>query len=43
VVPGLIKTGLVPRQFTVQRNGKALLVTNSDSRQLQAVAIVDLP
>ncbi|MGE5286145.1 MAG: protein kinase domain-containing protein [Micromonosporaceae bacterium] len=42
-VLGLIKTGLVPRQFTVQRNGKALLVTNSDSRQLQAVAIADLP
>jgi Protein kinase domain len=40
---GLVSTGLLPRQFTVEPNGKALLVTNSDSRQLQAVAIADLP
>ena len=38
---GVVQTGRLPRQFTVE--GGTLLVTNSGSRQLQAVSIGDLP
>jgi DNA-binding beta-propeller fold protein YncE len=40
---GLVHAGRVPRQFTVEPNGKTLLVTNSGSGQLEAVNIGDLP
>jgi len=40
---GLLKTGDVPRQFTVEPHSKTLFVTNYGSGQLQAVAIADLP
>ncbi|HKB31114.1 MAG TPA: hypothetical protein VKD26_09780, partial [Streptosporangiaceae bacterium] len=40
---GLAKAGALPREFSVTPNGKTLLVTNSDSRQLEAVNIGDLP
>ncbi len=38
---GVVQTGRLPRQFTVEGGG--LLVTNSGSGQLQAVNIGDLP
>jgi DNA-binding beta-propeller fold protein YncE len=38
---GLIKSGVLPRQFATE--GKALLVTNNGSGQLQAINLSDLP
>ena len=38
---GLIKSGVLPRQFATE--GKALLVTNYGSGQLQAINTADLP
>ena len=40
---GLIRTGLLPREFGLERGGKTLLVTNFSSRQLQAVDVSHLP
>jgi len=42
-VLGTIKSGLAPRQFALEPNGKALLVTNTDSGQLEAVNVGQLP
>jgi serine/threonine protein kinase/DNA-binding beta-propeller fold protein YncE len=38
---GLVKSGVLPRQFATE--GKALLVTNYGSGQLQAINLADLP
>jgi DNA-binding beta-propeller fold protein YncE len=40
---GVVPAGDLPRQFTVLPNGKTLLVTISNSRQLEAVNVGDLP
>ena len=40
---GTIKSGLAPRQFALKPNGKTLLVTNSQSGQLEAVDVSQLP
>ena len=40
---GLIKSGTTPRQLTLESNGTTLLVTNTDSGQVQAVDISHLP
>ena len=40
---GLIKSGTTPRQFALEPNGTTLLVTNTDSQQVQAVDISHLP
>jgi serine/threonine protein kinase/DNA-binding beta-propeller fold protein YncE len=40
---GLIPSGMVPRQFALEPNGKTLLVTNQNSHQLQALRVADLP
>ena len=40
---GLIKSGTTPRQFALEPNGTTLLVTNTDSGQVQAVDISHLP
>ena len=42
VLEGLVKTGLLPRQFTVEPSG-TLLVTNYGAGRLQAIATADLP
>jgi tRNA A-37 threonylcarbamoyl transferase component Bud32 len=42
-VLGSIKSGLAPRQFFLEQNKKTLLVTNTDSGQLEAVNIGQLP
>jgi DNA-binding beta-propeller fold protein YncE len=38
-VLGTIKSGLAPRQFALARNGKTLLVTNTDSGTLESVDV----
>ncbi len=40
---GTIKSGTTPRQFALTPNGKTLLVTNTDSGQVEAVNIGQLP
>ena len=40
---GVIKSGLAPRQFAVEPNGRTLLVTNTDSGQLESVNLGHLP
>ncbi len=40
---GLVRSGMVPRQFALEPNGKTLLVTNQNSHQLQALHVADLP
>jgi DNA-binding beta-propeller fold protein YncE len=40
---GMIPSGMVPRQFALEPNGKTLLVTNQNSHQLQALHVADLP
>ncbi len=40
---GLIKSGLLPRQFALEPDGRTLLVTNSSSRQVEAVDVSHLP
>jgi DNA-binding beta-propeller fold protein YncE len=40
---GTIKSGLAPRQFALEPNGKTLLVTNTDSGQVEAVNVGQLP
>jgi len=40
---GAIKSGTTPRQFALEPNGTTLLVTNTDSHQVQAVDISHLP
>jgi serine/threonine protein kinase/DNA-binding beta-propeller fold protein YncE len=42
-VVGVIKSGKTPRQFALERSGKILLVTNTDSGQLQSVNLAHLP
>jgi DNA-binding beta-propeller fold protein YncE len=42
-VLGTIKSGLAPRQFALEPNGKTLLVTNTGSGQVEAVNIGQLP
>ena len=40
---GLIGSGTTPREFALEPNGTTLLVTNTDSRQVQAVDVTHLP
>ncbi len=40
---GVVQSGDLPRQFAVAPDGRTLLVTNSNSRQLEAVNTGDLP
>ena len=40
---GVIPAGLLPRQFAMEPDGTTLLVTDSTSRQLQAVDVTNLP
>jgi serine/threonine-protein kinase len=40
---GLIKTGVTPRQFALEPDGSTLLVTNTESGQVQAVDLTHLP
>jgi DNA-binding beta-propeller fold protein YncE len=40
---GYVSTGTVPRQFTIQPDGKTALVTNNGSGQLQAIDLGTLP
>ena len=40
---GLIRAGVLPREFALEPDGKTLLVTNTSSRQLEAVDISHLP
>jgi DNA-binding beta-propeller fold protein YncE len=42
-VVGTIKSGLAPRQFALEPNGKTLLVTNTGSGQVEAVNVGQLP
>jgi 6-phosphogluconolactonase (cycloisomerase 2 family) len=42
-VLGTIKSGLAPRQFALEPNGKTLLVTNTDSGQVEVVNLGRLP
>jgi DNA-binding beta-propeller fold protein YncE/tRNA A-37 threonylcarbamoyl transferase component Bud32 len=42
-VLGTIKSGLAPRQFALEPNGKTLLVTNTQSGQVEAVNVGQLP
>ena len=42
-VLGVVKSGLAPRQFALEPNGKTLLVTNTDSGELEAVNVAQLP
>ncbi len=40
---GTIKSGVAPRQFALEPNGKTLLVTNTGSGQLEAVNVGQIP
>jgi DNA-binding beta-propeller fold protein YncE len=40
---GTVKSGLAPRQFALEPNGKTLLVTNTGSGQVEAVNVGQLP
>jgi DNA-binding beta-propeller fold protein YncE len=40
---GTIKSGMAPRQFALEPNGKTLLVTNTGSGQVEAVNVGQLP
>jgi DNA-binding beta-propeller fold protein YncE len=40
---GYVSTGELPRQFTIQPDGKTALVTNNGSGQLQAIDLATLP
>ncbi|HEY7430049.1 MAG TPA: protein kinase [Streptosporangiaceae bacterium] len=40
---GVIPSGQTPRQFALEQNGTTLLVTNTESDQVQAVNIAHLP
>ena len=40
---GAVKSGLAPRQFAVEPNGKTLLVTNTGSGQVEAVNVGQIP
>jgi DNA-binding beta-propeller fold protein YncE len=40
---GLIKTGRVPRQFDLEKDGKTLLVTNQGSHLVQAISVATIP
>ena len=40
---GTIKSGLAPRQFALEPNGKTLLVTNTSSGQVEAVNVGQIP
>jgi len=40
---GYVSTGKIPRQFTIQPDGKTALVTNNGSGQLQAIDLTTLP
>jgi len=42
-VLGTIKSGVAPRQFALEPNGKTLLVTNTGSGQVEAVNVGQLP
>jgi len=42
-VVGTIKSGLAPRQFALEPNGKTLLVTNTGSGQVEAVNVGQIP
>ena len=40
---GVIKSGLSPRQFALEPNGKTLLVTTTLSGQVEAVNVAQIP
>jgi DNA-binding beta-propeller fold protein YncE len=40
---GYVPSGMVPREFALEPDGKTLLVTNNGSHQLQAIRVADLP
>jgi DNA-binding beta-propeller fold protein YncE/tRNA A-37 threonylcarbamoyl transferase component Bud32 len=40
---GTVRSGLAPRQFALEPNGKTLLVTNTGSGQVEAVNVGQLP
>jgi DNA-binding beta-propeller fold protein YncE len=40
---GYVSTGTIPRQFTIQPDGRTALVTNNGSGQLQAIDLTTLP
>jgi DNA-binding beta-propeller fold protein YncE/tRNA A-37 threonylcarbamoyl transferase component Bud32 len=42
-VLGVVKSGLSPRQFAVEPNGRTLLVTNTGSGQLEAMNLAQIP
>ena len=42
-VLGTIKSGMAPRQFALEPNGKTLLVTNTGSGQVEAVNVGQIP
>jgi serine/threonine-protein kinase len=42
-LPGVIRTGLVPREFGLEPDGQTVLVTNHGSGQLQAIDVASLP
>jgi hypothetical protein len=39
----VLKSGKTPKQFALEPNGTTLLVTNTDSQQVQAVDVSHLP
>ena len=39
---GLIRAGLLPREFAVEPGGRTALITNSASHQLEAVNVSSL-
>jgi 6-phosphogluconolactonase (cycloisomerase 2 family) len=40
---GYVQSGVTPRQFALTSHGNTLLVTNTDSGQLQAVGLSQVP
>jgi serine/threonine protein kinase/DNA-binding beta-propeller fold protein YncE len=42
-LPGVIRTGLVPREFGLEPDGQTVLVTDNGSGQLQAIDVASLP
>jgi DNA-binding beta-propeller fold protein YncE len=40
---GYVSTGALPRQFALEEGGKTMLITVTNSNQLQAINVADLP
>jgi 6-phosphogluconolactonase (cycloisomerase 2 family) len=40
---GYVRSGVTPRQFALASHGSKLLVTNTDSGQLQVLSVKQLP